>query len=270
MREFAYHRPQSVAEAVGLLSQSDEIRPLAGGMTLLPTMKLRLAAPDALIDLTGIAELRGITPGEGEITVGAMTRHAELGSSEAVRAAIPALAALASEIGDPQVRNRGTLGGSLANNDPTADYPSAAVALGATIVTDRREIAAGDFFLGLFETALAPGEIITAVRFPVVETAGYAKLRNPASRFPVVGVFVARHADGVRVAVIGAASCVFRSALMEEALNASFTPAAVERIVTDAALLNGDMHADAEYRAHLVTVMAKRAVEAALSGRGMA
>jgi len=250
-------------DAIALLA-AEQARPLAGGMTLLPTMKLRLAAPGMLIDLSGLG-LSGIEVSATRLTIGAMTTHDAVARSAEVVQAIPALAGLAGKIGDPQVRNRGTIGGSLANNDPTADYPAAVLALGATIVTDKREIAADDFFKGLFETALSPGEIITAVRFPIPEAAGYAKLPNPASRFAIVGVFVAKFAAGARVAVTGAGPCVFRAGAIEAALTESFAPAAIGKIAIDPAPLSSDIHADAEYRAHLTIVMAQRAVSAAAS-----
>jgi carbon-monoxide dehydrogenase medium subunit len=262
MKSFAYHRPETVPQAVALLA-SDTAKPLAGGMTLLPTMKLRLAAPGAMIDLSAIPGLSGIAVSAMHLTIGAMTTHDTVARSADVAKAIPALAKLAGGIGDPAVRNRGTIGGSLANNDPTADYPAAVLALGATIVTDKREIAADDFFKGLFETALGTGEIITAVRFPLPQAAGYAKMPNPASRFAIVGVFVAKFATGVRVGVTGAGPCVFRPSAIEAALTKNFAPAAIEKIVIDAAPLQSDIHADAEYRAHLTTVMAQRAVVAA-------
>jgi carbon-monoxide dehydrogenase medium subunit len=261
MKSFAYHRPETVPQAA--LLSSDTAKPLAGGMTLLPTMKLRLAAPSAMIDLSAIPGLSGIAVSATHLTVGAMTTHDTVARSADVVKAIPALAKLAGGIGDPAVRNRGTIGGSLANNDPTADYPAAVLALGATIVTDKREIAADDFFKGLFETALGTGEIITAVRFPLPQAAGYAKMPNPASRFAIVGVFVAKFATGARVGVTGAGSCVFRASAIETALSKDFSPAAIEKIVIDAAPLQSDIHADAEYRAHLTTVMAQRAVVAA-------
>jgi carbon-monoxide dehydrogenase medium subunit len=247
-----------------LLGGVDDSMPLAGGMTLLPTIKQRLAAPAALIDLSKIPQLSGILV-EGDIlTVGAMTRHVDVAESELVRAKIPLLASLAAGIGDPAVRNRGTIGGSVANNDPSADYPAAVLALDAIVVTDRREIAADTFFRGLFETALDPGEIITALRFPVPSAGGYAKFKSPASRYAVVGVCVAKKAEKVRVAVTGAGPGVFRVAAMEAALARAFTPDAIAAIKVDAENLSSDIHADAEYRAHLVTVMAKKAVMSAL------
>jgi carbon-monoxide dehydrogenase medium subunit len=264
MIAFDYYQPASAGEAARLLDSLPQSRPLAGGMTLLPTIKQRLASPSALIDLAKAADLTGCSRNGAELTIGAMTRHADVARSGVVMEAIPALAGLAAGIGDPAVRNRGTIGGSLANNDPAADYPAAVLALAATIVTTEREIRADAFFQGLFETALRPSEIITAVRFPVPLAAGYAKFRSPASRYALVGVFVARTADGVRVAVTGAGPGVFRAADLEAALGASFEPQAVQGICIDAEGLNSDMHAEPAYRAHLVTIMAKRAVAAAL------
>ena len=210
MRAFAYHKPDSVQEAAALLANSAETQPIAGGMSLLPAMKLRLTMPGALIDLSGIAVLKGISATTDTLTIGAMTRHVDVADSQTVAKSIPALAQLAGSIGDPAVRNRGTIGGSLANNDPAADYPAAVLALGATIMTNAREIAADDFFRGMFETVLAPGELITAVKFPLPVAAGYAKFQNAASRFALVGVFVAKFASGIRVAVTGAGPVVFR------------------------------------------------------------
>jgi aerobic carbon-monoxide dehydrogenase medium subunit len=261
MYNFNYHKPQSLADAAKL-GAGEEAKFLAGGMTLIPTLKQRLAKPSDLVDLAKIGELKGIKRDGNAVVVGAMTRHVEVATSDLVKA-IPALAHLADGIGDPQVRNRGTIGGSIANNDPAADYPSAVLALGATVVTNKRKIAADDFFTGMFETALAPDEIVTAVSFPIPEKAGYSKFPNPASRYAIVGVFVAKTAGGVRVAVTGAAPCVFRQKDMEAALSKSFTPDAVAAIKQSASGLNSDIHASAEYRAHLVTVMAKRAVAAA-------
>ena len=230
-------------------------------MTLLPTMKQRLAAPANLIDLAAAKELRGIEVTADTVTIGAMTRHVEVATSAAVAKAIPALADLAGMIGDPAVRNRGTIGGSIANNDPAADYPAVALALGATIHTDKRAIPADQFFTGLFETALGEGELVTKISFPVPKKAAYEKFRNPASRYAIVGVFVADTAAGVRVAVTGSgASGVFRATEIEKALTASFTPDAAGAVKMSANGLNSDIHADAEYRAHLISVMAKRAV----------
>ncbi|HLW89923.1 MAG TPA: xanthine dehydrogenase family protein subunit M [Roseiarcus sp.] len=264
MYEFTYHRPTSVSAAAAQLAADPEGKLLAGGQTLLPTMKQRLASPSAIIDLGKIAELSGVSREGDAIVIGAMTRHADVATNATVRQAIPALAALAEEIGDPQVRNRGTIGGSLANNDPAADYPAAALALGATIVTNKREIAADAFFKGLFETALEPNEIITKVRFPIPRKAAYQKFPNPASRYALAGVFVAQTAGGVRVAVTGAgANGVFRASAVEAALASNFAPAAVAGVKVSADGLNTDIHADAAYRAHLIGVLAKRAVAAA-------
>jgi aerobic carbon-monoxide dehydrogenase medium subunit len=267
MRSFAFHQPDQLPEAVKLMAADPEGRPLAGGMTLIPTLKQRLASPSALIDLSKLAALKGCLDGNARVTIGAMTTHAEVAGSPVVRKRIPGLAALASVIGDPAVRNRGTIGGSVANNDPAADYPAGVLGLAATIVTSAREIAADDFFLGLFETALKSSEIITAIRFPVPLAAGYAKFKAPASRYALVGVFVANTGPSVRVAVTGAGPGVFRVPQMERALEQNFDPSAIGAIRIDADGLTSDIHADAGYRAHLVTVMAKRAVEAALSER---
>jgi carbon-monoxide dehydrogenase medium subunit len=260
MKAFDYYRPASLPEAVALLGARPTSRPLAGGMTLLPTMKQRLLAPEALVDLAGIPALSGIAATAGGVTIGAMAKHIEVARSAAVAGAIPALAKLAGGIGDPAVRNRGTIGGSLANNDPAADYPAAVLGLGATVRTTQREIAADQFFQGLFETALQPGEIVTAVSFPKPIAAGYAKFPSPASRYALIGVFVARFAGGVRVAVTGAGPGVFRDGDIEAALQRRFEPGAVDGIAVNAARLSSDMHAEADYRAHLITVMAKRAV----------
>jgi carbon-monoxide dehydrogenase medium subunit len=265
MKTFDYHKPNSVPEAVALLANSSESQPIAGGMTLLPTIKQRLAAPGALIDLSGIAALKGIDASAGAITIGAMTRHVDVATSQKVTKSVPALAQLAGSIGDPAVRNRGTIGGSLANNDPAADYPAAVLALGATIVTNIREIAADRFFRGMFETALDPGELITAVRFPLPVAAGYAKVQNAASRYALVGVFVAKFVSGVRVAVTGAGPVVFRVPRLEAALSGRFEPIAVNGHGVDPAGLNSDIHAEAAFRAHLIIVMAKRAVATALA-----
>ncbi len=263
MYNFAYHRPSSLADALAALDGADDGRLLAGGHTLIPTLKQRLAQPSDVIDLGGVAELRGITVSGGNVAIGATTPHADVAASTEVSQAIPALAHLASLIGDPQVRNMGTIGGALANSDPTADYPAAVLGLGATVHTNRREIAADDYFKGLFETALDDGEIITKVNFPAPEKAGYAKFPNPASRYAIVGVMVAKSASGVRVAVTGAGACVFRVGDMESALDGSFSANALRDISVSADGLNSDLHASAEYRAHLVGVMARRAVVAA-------
>ncbi|MCS6780334.1 MAG: xanthine dehydrogenase family protein subunit M [Geminicoccaceae bacterium] len=264
MYAFDYHRPASLAEAAQLLAGNPDAKLLAGGQTYIPTLKQRLAKPAAVIDLGRIAELRGIREEAGGVTIGATTPHAEVANSPIVKRVIPALAALAEGIGDPQVRNRGTIGGSIANNDPAADYPAAVVGLGATVRTSKgRAIAADDFFTGMFETALAPDEIVTAVHFPKPEKAAYAKFPNPASRYAIVGVFVAKTAGGVRVAVTGASPCVFRATALEQALAASWSAAAIDGVTIDPSNLNSDIHAQADYRAHLIKVMAKRAIEAA-------
>lgn len=262
MYAFTIERPASAADAARLAAAG--ARPLAGGQTLLASMKLRLADPGQLVDLGGIPDLAGIKK-EGEaIVIGAMTRHLDVANSAVVQAAIPALADLASHIGDRQVRAMGTLGGSVANNDPAACYPSAVLALGATIVTTQREIAADDFFTGMFSTALEEGELITAIRFPIPKRAAYLKFKQAASRFALVGVFVAQFDAGVRVAVTGASSCVFRHADLEAALNKSFTPEAAAAVQIDASDLNADIHASAAYRANLVSVQTQRAVAKAL------
>jgi carbon-monoxide dehydrogenase medium subunit len=293
MRSFAYHRPKSVSEASSLSTATDA-RVLAGGMTLIPTLKLRLAAPSALVDLSGITELRGIKVAGGTVTIGAMTRHAEIERSAEIRGVIPALADLAGGIGDPQVRNRGTLGGSIAkaladlaggigdpqvrnrgtlggsiaNNDPAADFPAAVLGLGATVTTNKRSIAGDAFFTGMFETALRAGEIITSVSFPVPLSAAYEKFRSPASRYALVGVFVAKSGSGVRVAVTGAAPCVFRAKTIEAVLSERFTPDAVASLRFPADGLTSDLHGDAEFRAHLIGVLTKRAVDKALAVGG--
>jgi carbon-monoxide dehydrogenase medium subunit len=263
MQDFNYHRPASVADAVKLLKNNPEAKLLSGGMTIIPTMKQRLASPSDIIDLGGV-NLSGISVEAGAVTVKACTTHAEVAGNGDVRKAIPALADLAAHIGDPHVRNRGTIGGSVANNDPAADYPAALVALKATVVTDQRQIAADEFFTAMFETALADDEIITAIKFQAPKRAGYAKFPNPASRYAMVGVFVAEFGAGdIRVAVTGAGDMVFRVAAMEQALAKDFRPEAVAGITVPADGCLSDMHGSAEYRAHLVNVMAKRAVTAA-------
>ncbi|HEU0156708.1 MAG TPA: xanthine dehydrogenase family protein subunit M [Stellaceae bacterium] len=262
MYEFTYHKPASLDEVANLLGAHEEAKLVAGGMTLIPTLKLRLAKPSDLVDLAAIASLRGITDAGDAVVIGAMTRHAEVNRSPVVKQGIPALAAMAGMIGDPAVRNRGTIGGSISNNDPAADYPAALVALNATVHTTKREIAADNFFTGMFETALEPTEIVTSVRFPKVAQANYQKFRNPASRYAIVGAFVARSPAGVRVAITGAGPCVFRVPEMEAALARSFSPDAIKDITIPDTGLNSDIHASAEYRAHLVGVMARRAVQA--------
>lgn len=260
MYDFNYHRPAKLADAAKMATELSDGKILAGGQTLLPTLKQRLASPSDLIDLRDIAELKGIKTDGKNIVIGAMTTHAEVAASSDVQKAIPALATLAGGIGDPQVRNMGTIGGSLANNDPAADYPGAVLALNATIHTNKREIAADSYFRGLFETALQPDEIITKVSFPLPRRAGYVKFPNPASRYAVVGVMVAETANGIRVAVTGAAPCVFRWTEAEKALGAKFDPAAIANLTYKSDSLNSDIHASAEYRAHLIGVMARRAV----------
>jgi aerobic carbon-monoxide dehydrogenase medium subunit len=260
MYDFAYHKPTTVADAVKILSADPDARPISGGQTLLPALKHRLNKPTAVVDLSGIAELKGIRREGDKLVIGALAKHGEVANSPEVQAAIPALAQMASTIGDTQVRNRGTIGGSVSNNDPAADYPSAVLGLNATVVTDKRRIAADDFFQGMFTTALEPGELLVAIEFPIPEKAGYAKMRNPASRYVMAGAFVARTGGGVRVAINGAGPGVFRQAEMEKALSANWSPDAVAGVKQDADGLNGDIHGSAEYRAHLVTVMAKRAV----------
>ena len=263
MYAIEYQQAKSVADAAALLAKSGG-RPLAGGQSLIAAMKLRLAQPGTLVDLAGIPDLAGVKKEGDALVIGAMTRHADVASSAEVKRTIPALAALADGIGDRQVRNMGTLGGSIANNDPAADWPAALVGLNATVITSKRKLAAADFFTGMYETALGPDEIITAVSFPVPRKAAYAKFPNPASRFALVGVFVAQLADGsVRAAVTGAAPAVFRASGVEGALAKSFTADAAKGVKVDAAGLNTDLHGSAAYRAHLVAVMAARAVTAA-------
>lgn len=260
MYAFDYHRPQSLADAASAL-KSGSGRLLAGGQTLIPAMKLRLAQADNLVDLGAIPDLKGITQSGGSLRIGAMATHAAVAESPVVRQVLPGLAALAGAIGDPQVRHRGTIGGSVANNDPAADYPAAVLALGATVHTNQRTIGADDFFTGLFSTALDEGEIVTHFEFPVPESFSYAKFANPASRFALVGVAVARTKSGVRVAVTGAgASGVYRLADAEAALAANFSAAALDGVKIDASNLLSDIHAEADYRAHLVGVMLRRAV----------
>jgi aerobic carbon-monoxide dehydrogenase medium subunit len=259
MYDFSYQKPGSVADAVKALGTADA-KALAGGMTFIPVLKQRLNKPSTVVDLSKLG-LTGISVAGNVVTIGAMTTHATVAASADVRAKIPALADLAGGIGDIQVRHRGTIGGSLANNDPAACYPAAALALGATIKTNKRSIKADDFFQGMFTTALAADEIITAVEFPVPEKAAYEKFRNPASRYAIVGVFVAKFPAGARVAITGAGQGgVFRHAGAEKALSANFSAAAVAAITTPASGLNADIHASAEYRAHLIGVMTKRAV----------
>ncbi|MEM8774934.1 MAG: xanthine dehydrogenase family protein subunit M [Pseudomonadota bacterium] len=265
MYETKYHKSQTVADAVAALAGAEEGKILSGGQTLLPTMKQHLAAPTDLVDVRGIDGLDSITASDGAISIGAAVCHADVASNADVMAQIPALAALAGGIGDPAVRALGTIGGSVANNDPAADYPSAVLGLGATVVTDKREIAADDFFDGMFTTALNEGEIITAVRFPVPSRAGYSKFPNPASRYAMVGVFVAETTGTVRVAVTGAgADGVFRHDGLETALGVDFTVNAVDGVSVPSEGMLNDIHATADYRAHLVSVMTRRAVASAV------
>ena len=263
MYAFEYSKAKTLAAASAATKKDGDAKVMAGGMTLLPTLKLRLAKPSKVIDLAGVPGLAGVKASKTVVTVGAMTKHGDVAGSKAVQKAIPALAELAGGIGDPAVRNRGTCGGSISNSDPAADYPAAVVGLGATVHTTDRTIAADDFFKGLFETALKPGEIVTAVSFPVPEKAGYAKFPNPASRYAVVGVMAAKGPQGVRVAVTGAGPCVFRATAMEAALAKSWAAASLDAVKMPMDGLNSDIHASAEYRAHLIGVMAKRAVAAA-------
>jgi aerobic carbon-monoxide dehydrogenase medium subunit len=261
MHNFDFVKPASIADAVKALGQ-DGAQALSGGQTLIPTMKQRLAAPSVLVSLTGIAEMQGVCMGDGGLHVGAATPHAVV-AREAAKD-YPALAALAGGIGDPAVRNRGTIGGSVANNDPAACYPSAVLASGATVVTNRRRIAADDYFQGMFTTALQDGEIITSVIFPIPQQAAYVKFNQPASRFALTGVFVAKHATGVRVAVTGAGNDgVFRWTEAEQALSSNFSAAAISVLTVDASGMNADLHGSAAYRANLVKVLTGRAVSAA-------
>lgn len=263
MYDFIYEKPGVLAEALKLLASDAEAKPLAGGMTLIPVLKQRLNKPSMLVDLANVG-LSGISVADGLVRIGAMTTHSSVAHSPEVQKAIPALAALAGGIGDKEVRHRGTIGGSVANDDPTADYPSALLALNATVETNARTISADDFFQGMFTTALEPGELITAIEFPVPEKAAYMKFPNPASRYAMVGVFVAKTKAGVRVAVTGAGQDgVFRAKAMEQALAKNFSPTAIANIKIPSEGMNADIHAGAEYRAHLVGVMARRAVAAA-------
>ena len=262
MYEFTYNQATSVEEAAAQLRKTSESMPLAGGMSLIPTMKLRLSSPPNLVDLNRVKELGGIERKGDTLTIGAMTRHAEVAESSEVKSAIPALTALAGGIGDVQVRNRGTIGGSICFNDPAADYPAGLLGLGATVHTNERSIAADAFFVALFETALKSDEIVTSVSFPVPDKAGWSKFANLASRFAIVSVMVSASGSSVRLAVTGAKACVYRVAEMEQALSEDFSPGAIEGISVPTDDLNDDHFADAEYRAHLITVIAKRAVAA--------
>lgn len=264
MYAFEIQQPHDIETAVDCRKADEDNQFLAGGQTLIPVLKQRLAMPAALVDLNRVEGMSGIETTGDAIVIKAMTRHAQVAADEDVQKAIPALAKLAGGIGDPHVRNRGTIGGSIANNDPAADYPAAVLGLGATVVTDRREIKADDFFTGMFDTALEEGELITEIRFPIPESAGYVKLPHPATRFALAGVMVAKTGHGIRVAVTGAGPCVFRVTDMEEALTLSFAPEAIADGVVPADDLNNDIHASREYRAHLVSVVARRAVAEAL------
>ena len=265
MYVFKIHRPTTVRQAAGLLQREEEPKLLAGGHTLIPTMKLRLAGPKHIVDMSQIEGLSGIDEGARTLTIGAMTTHYEVANSNVVKNAIPALADLAGMIGDPAVRHRGTIGGSIANNDPNADYPAACLGLGATIITNKRRIEADDFFKGLFETALEGDEIITKVQFPKVSKAAYIKFPNPASRYALVGVFVAKRSSEIRVAVTGAGgNGVFRVPSFEEALKKRFGPKSLEGMTIGPEGMGSDIHGSAEYRAHLVGVLARRAVAKAV------
>jgi carbon-monoxide dehydrogenase medium subunit len=264
MYSFTYHRPATVRQAVSLLTKNEDAKLLAGGHSLIPVMKLRLARPSAIIDLSRVEGLSGIELKGRSIVIGAMTKHNDVATSPVVKDALPALAAVPESIGDPQVRNVGTLGGSIANNDPNADYPAACLGLGATIITNKRRIGADDFFTGLFETALEPDEIITKVQFPIAKKAAYHKFKHPASGFALVGVFVSKRGPEIRVAVTGAgANGVFRVTAFEEALKKRFAAKSLEGLTVPADGLNNDIHASPEYRAHLVGVLARRALAAA-------
>ena len=264
MYAFTYHRPTSVRQAVNMLAKDPEAKLLAGGHSLIPVMKLRLAKPSAIIDINHIEGLSGVEVTPRSVVIGAMTRHYEVAANEALKAAMPALAGVPGSIGDPHVRHRGTIGGSLANNDPNADYPAAVLGLGATIITSKRRIPADEFFKGLFETALEPDEIITKVSFPIARKSAYQKFKHPASGFALVGVFVSKRGSEIRVAATGAGSNgVFRVTAFEEALKKRFAPKSIEGITIPPDGMNTDIHASAEYRAHLVGVMARRALAAA-------
>jgi carbon-monoxide dehydrogenase medium subunit len=264
MYSFTYHRPTTVRQAVNLLAKNPEAKLLAGGHSIIPVMKLRLASPSALIDMNGVEGLTGVELKGRSVVIGAMTRHNDVANSQVLKDALPALAGVPGSIGDPHVRHRGTIGGSLANNDPNADYPAAVLGLGATIITNKRRIAADDFFTGMFSTALEPDEIITRVSFPLAKKAAYQKFKHPASGFALVGVFVSKRGSDIRVAVTGAGSNgVFRVPAFEEALKKRFSPKSIEGMTVPAEGMNSDIHASAEYRAHLVGVLARRALAAA-------
>lgn len=264
MYDTKYHKASDVADAVRLMGSADDGKFISGGQTLIPTMKARLAAPSDLVDLNKIEDMKGVTVSDGKVRIGAATTHTQVAGDAALSKACPGLAALASGIGDQAVRNVGTIGGSIANNDPAADYPSAILALGATINTSKRNVSADDFFTGMFETALDEDEIVVSIEFDAPEKSAYAKFPNPASRYALVGVFVAKTSDGARVAVTGAGSDgVFRAAALEEALGSNWSGEALADVTVESAGLMTDMHADAKYRANLVKVMAGRAIDAA-------
>ncbi|MBO6949654.1 MAG: xanthine dehydrogenase family protein subunit M [Rhodospirillales bacterium] len=262
MYNFDYEKAASADDAVKAAGGSDDVMFLAGGMTLIPTLKLRLTQPEKVVDVGGIGDMKGISVSGDTVTIGAATTHADVAGSDDVKKAIPALAKLASLIGDQQVRNRGTIGGSIANADPAADYPAAVVGLGATVKTNKREIAGDDFFTAMFETALEPGELITSVSFPVPEKADYQKLANPASGYAMVGVMVAKTKDGVRVGVTGAGPSAFRASAIEDALGSDFSSDAAKGVTMSSDDLNNDLHATAEYRASCISTLAARAVKA--------
>ena len=262
MYNFDYEKAASADDAVKAAGGSDDVMYLAGGMTLIPTLKLRLTQPEKVVDVGGIGDMKGISVSGDTVTIGAATTHADVAGSDDVKKAIPALAKLASLIGDQQVRNRGTIGGSIANADPAADYPAAVVGLGATVKTNKREIAGDDFFTAMFETALEPGELITSVSFPVPEKADYQKLANPASGYAMVGVMVAKTKDGVRVGVTGAGPSAFRASAIEDALGSDFSSDAAKGVTMSSDDLNNDLHATAEYRASCISTLAARAVKA--------
>ena len=263
MYETTYHRPKSLAEAASLFSSTGDAAYISGGHTLLPTMKARLAQPGNLIDLRHVPELKGIQVSGDAVTIGAATTHREVAMSADVKKAIPTLSALAGSIGDPAVRHLGTIGGSVANNDPAADYPVAVLALAGTVSTNKRQIAADQYFTGLYSTALQEGEIVTKIAFKVPAQSAYAKFRNPASHYAMAGVFIAKHNDGsVRVAVTGAGNDgVFRWKAAEDALAKNFSADGLKGLTVDKAGMMGDIHGSAEYRANLVAVMARRAME---------
>ena len=262
MYNFSFEKVKSVEEAVTAIQKAEDGKFVAGGQTMLPTMKHRLACPSNIIDLSGVESLTEIKAHNECVTIGAMVTHRSVASSPEVLRDIPALAKLAGNIGDPAVRNRGTIGGSIANNDPAADYPAAIIGLGATVNTNKREISGDDFFTGMFETALEEDELITSISFPVANVAAYMKFENPASRYAIVGVFLVKLSDNVRVGVTGATACAHRGRRLEDALNKNFSPAAIDPVELSVEEMNSDIHASAEYRAHLVKVMTKRAVEA--------